>query len=610
MSAPIDSSPSDVLADDGARPLDIAFERWVRRRSGSQLLARAALAVSRAEGQGHACAALAEDDEFSGELSQLRAHAWVGDGATATPFVLDSAGRLYTLRNWRHEALLAQTLIERARLTPGPKADAIAADVAELFAGDDAQATRWQRAAVAAAPAARLLVLTGGPGTGKTSTALRLLLVLLRHAVACGLPQQPTFALAAPTGKAAQRLVQAIGAGKQRLRDALACESPFRALLDCIPHVQAGTLHRLLGYRARENTFARSAQDPLAADIVLVDEASMVDLALMRTLAVALRPNAVLILLGDPGQLAAVEAGSVLSDIVASVPENAVPAPCAAPRAEVLGSPVAATTVAAPLTGRVITLMHGWRAQDSLQRALTALREGDSGWLDGALAQHGHDGVTWRDASDAAALHARVSEWIDAHAASYASIVRGEDSSAAAALAQLRCAQVLCALREGTFGTRGINAAIERELTRRLGFDTEGTWYHGRPVLILHNDYTRGLYNGDVGIALEGADGLRVWFETGERDGSVGLRSFSPRALPEHETAWAITIHRSQGSEYGAVAVVLPPDPAHRILSRELLYTALSRATHHAEIWAMPGAVHAAVERPIRRIGGLRDRLR
>ena len=295
---------------DEARPLDVAFSRWVRQRSGSELLGRAALAVSVAEGQGHACAGLNDDATLAAHVEELRAHQWVGDGAGATPFVLDRTARLYTLRNWRHEQLLAEALLARARAQPpAPDARTVQTDVAELFAGEDAQATRWQRAAVALAPVSRLLVLTGGPGTGKTSTALRLLLVLLRHAVACGLPEHPSIALAAPTGKAAQRLAQAIGSGKQRLRERLAAHSPFQALLERIPHADAATLHRLLGYRPAENTFARGPDDPLAADIVLVDEASMVDLALMRTLVVALRPQSILVLLGDPAQLAAVEAG-------------------------------------------------------------------------------------------------------------------------------------------------------------------------------------------------------------------------------------------------------------------------------------------------------------
>src|SRR5262249_50778048 len=150
------------------------------------------------------------------------------------------------------------------------------------------------------------------------------------------------------------------------------------------------------------------------------------------------------------------------------------------------------------------------------------------------------------------------------------------------ALTSLRRVQVLCALRDGPFGVNSVNGAIESELAAHHGIDPGHTWYHGRPVLILRNDYAHELYNGDVGIALQGADGLRVWFEVGRRDGSVGLRGLSPRALPEHETAWAITIHRSQGSEYGDVAVVLPPDAEQRILSRELLYTAVSRATRRA----------------------------
>jgi exodeoxyribonuclease V alpha subunit len=593
---------------DEARPLDIAFSRWVRQRSGSELLGRAALAVSVAEGQGHACAGLNDDPTLVGDVEALRAHAWVGDGNVATPFVLDHAARMYTLRNWRHEQLLAEALLARARVQPpAPDARAVQADVAELFAGEDARATRWQRAAVVVAPVSRLLVLTGGPGTGKTSTALRLLLVLLRHAVACGLPEHPSIALAAPTGKAAQRLAQAIATGKQRLRERLAPQSRFQTLLEQIPHADAATLHRLLGYRPAENTFARGARDPLAADIVLVDEASMVDLALMRTLAVALRPEAILVLLGDPAQLAAVEAGSVLSDVVASVPENAIP-PALAGRLEGIVAEPAQDAAPTPFAGHVITLTHGWRAQAGLQHALTSLRAGDTNWLDALLARQQHDGVEWHNATDAATLRTRVTAWVETHADTYARIVRAQ--SPTHGLAALRDLQLLCALREGTFGTQGINAAIEQELRRRLDVATDQAWYHGRPVLILRNDYARDLYNGDLGIALDGPDGPRVWFETGERDGSTGLRSFSPRALPEIETAWAITIHRSQGSEYGAVAVVLPPDPAHRILSRELLYTAVSRATHHIEIWSTPAALRAAAARPLRRFGGLRDRLR
>jgi exodeoxyribonuclease V alpha subunit len=168
----------------------------------------------------------------------------------------------------------------------------------------------------------------------------------------------------------------------------------------------------------------------------------------------------------------------------------------------------------------------------------------------------------------------------------------------------LRETQILCALRDGAFGAQGINAAITRALAQRHGFDAGDQWFHGRPIIVTRNDYTRNLYNGDVGIALQEGDDLRVWFAA-DND----LRSFSPHTLPAHETAWAITIHRSQGSEYGSVAVVLPPDADSRILSRELLYTAVSRATHRVEIWTSAAALRAAAQRVVRRRGGLRARL-
>lgn len=600
---------AQVELQEQERPIDRAFARWVRRHSGSELLARAALAVSRAEGQGHACLALAEDADFTQQdIAGLRAHPWVGDGGAPMPFVLDRALHLYTWRNWRHESVLGAGLRSRAGGDSGPPR-ALASDIAELFGDEDIAATRWQRAATTLAVGAKLFVLTGGPGTGKTATALRLLLMLLRHAAPCGLPERPAMALAAPTGKAAQRLAQTLALSKRRLSELLPVESAFRALLELVPHAEAGTLHRLLGYRASDNTFARKESDPLVADIVLVDEASMVDLALMRALVAAMRPESVLILLGDPGQLAAVEAGSVLNDIVASIPQNALSAQHVSRLRGILEPLPAATTEHALLVGQVITLTHVWRAGSALQQALHALRVGDQIALDAVLDAAAQGTLQLHVCENAAALRTRVNAWLDAHGSVHAALLTA-GGSPENALAQLRKLQVLCALREGAFGALGVNVAIERELGARHGFDAAQPWYHGRPVLIVRNDYARELYNGDIGIALQTEGGLRVWFEVGNRDGSIGLRSFSPSALPEHETAWAITIHRSQGSEYDDVAVVLPPDPEHRILSRELLYTAVSRATRAAEIWATPQALRAAVSRPIRRVGGLLERLR
>jgi exodeoxyribonuclease V alpha subunit len=567
------------------RAIDRALERWVRVRSGSPRLAVAAYLASRDEGEGHSCTRFDDETGFDvAGIEELSAHPWVGDGTRFTPFVLVPDGSFYTWRNWSHETCLAAKLRARAEARSAPVAPAaLQTDVEELFSGVDAVPSQRQREAVAAGPGSRLLVVTGGAGTGKTTTVLRVLLELLRRAEECGLPKRPSIALAAPTGKAAQRLGEALGRGRQALLDSLPAHSVFRALLDAIPYAQAQTLHRLLRYNPHDNSFAHGAESPLPADIVVVDETSMIDLAMMRQLADAVRPDAILILLGDPGQLYAVQAGSVLGDIVAAASESS------------------------PLSSTVIELDHVWRSAGGLQRGIAALRRGDLDQV-GQLLGGDDESLRWHDVPKPGVLREQIAAWCDRHAQAFDTLMR-RDVDPREALAALRSMQILCALREGAFGADGVNAAVTRMLAERYGFDGEREWHHGRSVIILRNDYARDLYNGDVGIALESAEGLRVWFEVRDRDGNPDLRNLSVRTLPEHDSAWAITIHRSQGSEYGEVAVVLPPEADHRILSRELLYTAVSRATMRAEIWTSAGALRAAATRPVLRRGGLRGML-
>ncbi|KZC19788.1 MULTISPECIES: exodeoxyribonuclease V subunit alpha [Rhodanobacter] len=595
------------------RAIDQSLAQWVLGRTGSALLAAAVRAASRAEGHGHSCAALADPDTGADldadALEALRRHDWVGNGTAFTPFVLDAQGRFYLWRNWQHETKLAEAILRRCaqRTLPIP-ADTLADDLATLFAGMPRGATDGQRAAVAAVPGARFFVLTGGPGTGKTTTVVRMLLMLLRHAHACGLSAWPSIALAAPTGKAAQRLAQAVAKGKAELQASLP-GSGFHDLVPHIPHAEARTLHRLLGYRPMDDSFGHGPHNPLAEDIVVVDEASMVDLAMMRQLLQALRPAAVLILLGDPGQLASVDAGSVLADIVAAAPRQRLPPPLAGLLAPLLQQAPDVAAGDAPLAGQVLALTHSWRAGSGLQRGVEALRDApDPAWLDALLDQRRDGDLHLRHCPTVHAMRACVDGWIERHAGLLQSLL-APAIDAAEALQRLRQLQILCALRDGPFGAQGINELVLRRLAVRFGIDASRAWYHGRPVIVTRNDYARGLFNGDVGIALEGAEGLRVWFELSDRDDNAGLRSYSPRALPAHDSAWAITIHRSQGSEYREVAVLLPPDADNRILTRELVYTAISRAKEHAEIWSTDDALRAALARPIRRQGGLRERL-
>ncbi|MEP6897815.1 MAG: exodeoxyribonuclease V subunit alpha, partial [Rhodanobacter sp.] len=569
----------------------------------SALLAAAARAAIRAEGLGHSCAWLTDPQTDAGfdhdALAALREHDWVGDGSRATPFVLDAQNRFYLWRNWQNEATLAESIVQRCDLHTLPVcAELLARDLDMLFAGMPGGPANLQRAAVAAVPGKRFFVLTGGPGTGKTTTVVRMLLMLLRHAEACGLSSRPSIALAAPTGKAAQRLVQAVARGKAGLQASWAGrgdEPAFQQLLPLIPQSDVRTLHRLLGYRPTDNCFSRGPHNPLAEDIVVVDEASMVDLAMMRQLLQALRPDSVLILLGDPDQLASVDAGSVLADIVACASTHELSSAQTSPSA---------------LADHVVTLVHGWRAGSGLQRGIEALRHAsDDRWLDALLADRADGDLHVRDAAGSNDLRVNIDAWIERqHATLQVLLSPGVD--AGVALANLRRFQILCALRDGPHGAQGINALLARRLALRFEIDTSHGWYHGRPVIVTRNDYARSLFNGDVGIALQDKSGLRVWFELSDRDGNASLRSFSPRTLPAHESAWAITIHRSQGSEYQDVAVVLPPDKDNRVLTRELVYTAISRAHSHAELWTTDGSLRAALAHRVQRQGGLRERLR
>ncbi len=609
-----------AAAREHLRALDLELGDWLAERSGEPMLGLAACSAAAAEGLGHSCLRLADDGrplDLPGfpplDLAALAGSRWLGDGRQPTPLVRTAAG-LYLWRMHALEGRVGAALAARCAPASGTlDTAALAADIDALFAGSDPRPTRWQRAALAAAAGRRLFLLAGGPGTGKTSTVVRLLALLLRRHAALGWPRQPRVVLAAPTGKAGQRLAEAVRAGRRQLVDRL--DADWQPALAAIPDGDAATLHRLLGWSPLSGRCEHDAESPLAADIVVVDEASMVDLGMMAALLDALPATALLLLLGDPEQLSAVGAGSVLADLVAAAPADNAVDPDTAARLAALpgcfddGAPDA--TGRGPLAGHTLRLDHVWRASGALLDLPAAARRGDAERFVALLVESpagDRAPIGWSQPATATALAGCIDDWLAARRERIERCAAGE-LGPLSALATLRESVLLAALRDGPFGAAGLNATIERTLRRWLALDEHGPWYPGRPVIVTRNAPGLGLYNGDVGIALPGPHGLQVWFERSDGDGAATAHPVAPRLLPEHSSAWALTVHKSQGSEYDDVVLVLPPDPAHPLLSRQLLYTGITRARRRLQLWASEPALRAAVERRAERGSGLAARL-
>jgi exodeoxyribonuclease V alpha subunit len=348
------------------------------------------------------------------------------------------------------------------------------------------------------------------------------------------------------------------------------------------------TVHRLLDYQPHAQAFGRHRGRPIEADLVVVDEASMLDLETLHALLDALPPHAALWLVGDADQLSPVGPGSALQDLV-----QAFEARDASP---------------------LVRLRHSFRAEAALAAVNAALREGDGGALAEAI-DRSEGAVRVLDTTTPAAVQAALRDWAEALLADGPMPVLPADpaqaaSLAAAALRGLKARQWLCAVRDGAFGSIEANQRLDAALRRHAGANAQGEWYPGRRVLVTRNDTDTGLFNGDVGLCLADADGrLRVWFERIDEGGISPARALPIGALPAFDLGFALTVHKSQGSEYAEVAVLLPPDPQHRVLSRELLYTAASRAKRALTLHADDAVIDACLDRPVRRAGGLHVRL-
>ncbi len=538
--------------------------------------------------------------------------------AEAAPLVFEH-GLLYLRRYREYERRLALRLRAIANTAmPETGIDTLAPLFAQLF--PDAARGDAQARAAALALRRNLLLVTGGPGTGKTTTIARLLALRIVQALQAGHPP-PRIALAAPTGRAADRMAESLRRAVRQM-ESFGIDDALAALPG-----EASTLHRLLRVIPDAPRFRHHAGNPLPFDIVVVDEASMVDLPLMCKLAEAVADGAQLILLGDPDQLPSVEAGDVLAAILRAAGDgNTLRADDAAALAPLLGAAAVASAgadiapaaeAAGPQTtlplfpaeparpappalhGHRAHLTRGWRQSDSLALAplADAVRRGDT---DDTLALLRGDqlaNVHFHDGTDDP-LAARGFDLL----AHFRSLANAADP--ATALAGANRLRLLTALRDGPQGARGLNARIEAQLSgRRIG--SPPAWFPGRLLLITENSYRHGLFNGDVGLCLFDASGaLLAWFP----GGSEGVRAFHPAALPAHESAFAMTVHKAQGSEFDEVWLQLPRQDA-RVLSRELLYTGLTRARSALHIAGSAEVIAAALGRHAGRVSGLGWRL-
>ena len=576
-----------------------AVARWVMLHGGSMHLVQLAGWAAVADGRGDSALDLGHPyhpDILSlaeAELAALESEAMVAiareDGtADRAPFVIDN-GHFYLWRNFSHERAVARQL--KGRITPDSEEERLDSSVMDVLFQDPADGRDWaQCQAVARVRGKRLFVLTGGPGTGKTTTALRMLLLLARDHLASS-QEAPLIRLAAPTGKAAQRLGEAIASGLVALGAGQGDAFPpgWQGAVAALKAATSSTLHRLLGSRGAGG-FAHHAGHPIAADIVVVDEASMASLAMLRLLLDALREETSLILLGDADQLTSVETGSVLLDLVRAL--------------ESQGS------------SHMVRLTKSFRATAELSAINKAILQGSP--------EHFHEAWNVAAASDMTRHRSMASpaELIRA-LRSWAGLllpwlkacqeVAGAPEAVLQCLQDLRQHQLLCALREGLWGALQANARIEQEVRKTLAIPAAERWYPGRAVMVTRNDgQGTGLFNGDVGLCLRDERGdFKVWFERTLQESSVQKEPswFAPGNLPPHQGAFALTIHKSQGSEYDHVAVLLPPEQDNPILSRQLLYTGLSRAKKAVELWGSDEVIHQAITTPVARKGRLEARL-
>jgi exodeoxyribonuclease V alpha subunit len=509
------------------------------------------------------------------DLQILRDASLLGGEQSFSPFV-ESNGSVYLARYFHYNKRLQERLVALAApVSDIENTDAQRVMLDRLFPDDpqliEIGTPNWQKVAAALALLKQFCVISGGPGTGKTTTVLKLLAALYSSA---GEGHQLKVRLAAPTGKAAARMQESIRAGV----DALDCDDSIKTELR---DLKASTLHRLLGYKPNSVQFRHTAANPLALDILVVDESSMIDSTMMAKLLDAVPKHARVLLLGDKDQLPPVEPGSPFTDIClqygfsASLKEEL----------DLLsGINVDSRPSKQPLADNIVFLRHSYRfgADSGIGCLAAAINASDRDAAKQLMADPQFTDIAWVEYSAKAcrAYDATeqdpIIERIQSGYAAYLDALNARESVEAIS----KAFDAFCVLVATNKGLNGLDT-INKLCQKALGFYSEEYWYHGRPVMITNNDYQTKLYNGDVGLCLdiEGTGELRVYFQSED-----GFRDFNCSRIPAHQTAFAMTVHKSQGSEFSDVLFLLP-DGDSKVLSKALVYTAVTRAKEQVEIW-------------------------
>ena len=600
-----------LLQDGIISSLDIHFARFIEGLSGDAIreLSLAAALVSSATRQGHICLDLSTISEKSlceneGEpFVSPKLNDWcntllkspvVGRPGEYKPLILDRGCRLYLFRYWEYQERLASSIRSRVPDDGGDvDVPGLKDGLARLFPGTQPEDIDWQQVAAYISVVNRFSVISGGPGTGKTTTIARVLALLVEQSD----QEAPRIALCSPTGKGAARLQEAIRSAKVTMN----CPESIKS---AIPN-EASTIHRLLGTIPDSPYFRHNERNKLPLDICVVDEASMVDLALMSKLFQALDLQTRMILLGDKDQLASVEAGAVLGDICDTGRRHRFSNNFYHGLKKVLPYELPPATVEQEEPGLgdcIVTLTKSYRfTTDSgvatLSRAVNS-GDGDLAW--NLITGGKYEDIQWRRLPPSRDLHRALRDRV---IQGFGDSLKSSDPMEMFNLFDRF--RILCALRDGPYGVLTLNGVVERILKENGLIQTDERWYRGRPILIKRNDYDLRLFNGDVGILLpdpEANNAFRAFFKTSEGR----LRKIHPLRLPEHETVYAMTVHKSQGAEFNQVVVILP-DRDSPVLARELIYTGITRTREKVEIWGDEAVFRLAVARRTERMSGLRD---